>query len=169
MKRVYNLYKINRCQEPEYVGTYDDPNALLLALLALLTESKAVLVERGGAPVSGEHEISTDKEEYVRVRRADWEECKVKGAVGYTEYYLRGIWRLQFALRSCFEKLPPGEREHYLGLLEMMLTAYRNPERARYPLYDWMTYLHYYSILIEKALEVTKAEKGEKGAGTEQG
>ena len=47
MKRVYNLYKVNSLQEPEYVGTYDDPNALLLALLALLTESKAVLVERG--------------------------------------------------------------------------------------------------------------------------
>lgn len=50
VKRVYNLYKVNSLQEPEYVGTYDDPNALLLALLALLTESKAVLVERGERP-----------------------------------------------------------------------------------------------------------------------
>lgn len=50
MKRVYNLYRINSCQEPEYVGTYDDPNALLLALLALLAESRAVLVERGERP-----------------------------------------------------------------------------------------------------------------------
>jgi len=41
----YKLYKINSLQEPEYVGSYDDPNTLFLALLALLTEAKAVLVE----------------------------------------------------------------------------------------------------------------------------
>jgi len=115
-----------------------------------------------------EYVVSMDGEEFERVREADWEECKVKGAVGYTEYILRGIWRLQFVLRSCFEKLPPGEREHYLGLLEMMLTAYRNPERARYPLYDWLTYLRCYDILIDKAFEVIEAEEGEKGAGTGQ-
>lgn len=115
-----------------------------------------------------EYVVCMDGEEYERVREADWEECKAKGAVGYTEYILRGIWRLQFVLRSCFEKLPPGDREHYLGLLEMMLTAYRNPERARYPLYNWMTYLHYYDILINKAFEVIEAEEGEKGAGAGQ-
>ncbi|MEM4562489.1 MAG: hypothetical protein QXI55_00975 [Thermofilum sp.] len=41
----YKLYKINSLQEPQYVGTYDDPNTLFLALLATLLESKAVLVE----------------------------------------------------------------------------------------------------------------------------
>ncbi|MEM2678707.1 MAG: hypothetical protein QXU62_08685 [Thermofilaceae archaeon] len=41
----YKLYKINSLQEPQYVGTYDDPNTLFLALLATLWESKAALVE----------------------------------------------------------------------------------------------------------------------------
>ncbi|MEM4853505.1 MAG: hypothetical protein QXQ60_08045 [Thermofilum sp.] len=41
----YKLYKINSLQEPQYVGTYDDPSALFLALLATLLESKAALVE----------------------------------------------------------------------------------------------------------------------------
>ncbi|MEM1929909.1 MAG: hypothetical protein QXH81_08085 [Thermofilaceae archaeon] len=41
----YKLYKINSLQEPEHVGTYDDPSALFLALLATLWESRAALVE----------------------------------------------------------------------------------------------------------------------------
>ena len=41
----YKLYKINSLQEPQYVGTYDDPSTLFLALLATLSESKAALVE----------------------------------------------------------------------------------------------------------------------------
>jgi len=52
-----------------------------------------------------EYVVSMDGEEFERVREADWEECKVKGAVGYTEYILRGIWRLQFVLLSGFQKL----------------------------------------------------------------